>query len=71
MVQKYPTIFRAVNNFIQVGEDGKTRAMRLGLTNHPLSYKEILWPEKARPKRACGRRKRVGDGEYLRKAPHE
>lgn len=32
MVQTYLTVFRAVNNFILVGEDGKTPAMRLGIT---------------------------------------
>ena len=76
MIEKYVAIFRAVNNFIQVGEDGKTPAMRLGLTNHPLSYKEILWPEKPRPKRARGRRptrrrERAGDGEHLWKVAQE
>ena len=49
MVQKYLTVFRTVNNFIQVGEDGRTPAMRLGLADGPLRYADILWPEQGRP----------------------
>ena len=54
MVQKYLTIFRAVNNFIQVGEGGKTQAMRLGLAERPMTYHEMLWPdgEARQPNRA-------------------
>ena len=37
MVQTYLTIFRAVNNFITVGKDGRTPAMRLGITKKPLA----------------------------------
>ena len=44
MVEKYITIFRAVSNWIQVGTDGKTPAMRLGFVDRPLSYEDILWP---------------------------
>ena len=59
MVQKYLTIFRAVNNFIQVGGDGKTPAMRLGFTKAPLEYEDILWPGQRvpRPKRSRRRRR--------------
>ena len=49
MVQKYLTVFRTVNNFIQVGDDGRTPAMRLGLADRPLSYGDILWPEQGQP----------------------
>ena len=57
MVQKYLTVFRTVNNFIQVGDDGLTPAMRLGLADRPLSYGDILWPEHGRPpQRARSRR---------------
>ena len=49
MVQKYLTIFRTVNNFIHIGTDGKTPAMRLGLAKKPLRYEDILWPETKRP----------------------
>ena len=54
MIQKYLTIFRAVNNFIQVGGDGVTPAMRLGFEKKPLTYKTLLWPEKrrGRPRKA-------------------
>ena len=31
MLEKYLTIFRSMNNFVFVGDDGKTPAMRLGL----------------------------------------
>ena len=53
MVQKYLTIFRTVNNFIQVGDDRKTPAMRLGLAKKPLRCEDIPWPgERRPPKRA-------------------
>ena len=42
MVGKYLTIFRTVANFISVGLDGKTPAMRLGLAKQPLTYEDIL-----------------------------
>lgn len=54
MVQKYLTIFRTVNNFILVGKDKRTPAMRLGLAKKPLRYEDILWPGERvpRPKRS-------------------
>ena len=54
MVQKYLTIFRTVNNFILVGKDKRTPAMRLGLAGKPLRYEDILWPGERvpRPKRS-------------------
>ena len=55
MVQKYLTIFRAVNNFIQVGNDDKTPAMRLGLAKKPLRYEDILWPGVRRPPKRARR----------------
>ena len=68
MVQKYLTIFRAVNNFIQVGGDGKTPAMRLGLAEKPMSYAEMLWADhggpKPMPRRA--RRRRASQGSQQR-----
>ena len=42
MVEQYLTIFRAVYNWIQVGKDGKTPAMRLGLASSPLNYGDVL-----------------------------
>ena len=60
MIGKCLTIFRTVANFISVGLDGKTPAMRLGLAKQPLTYEDILWPgERAprpRPVRRKGRR---------------
>lgn len=44
MVQTYLTICRTVNNFMLAGEDGRTPAMRLGITKQPLDYEDILWP---------------------------
>ena len=72
MVQKYLTIFRAVNNFIQVGDDGKTPAMRLGFADRPMTYEGLLWPERAvaQPKRATRRKKpgaRDMEGVFLRR----
>lgn len=54
MVQTYLTIFRVVNNFILVGKDGCTPAMRLGITKKPLRCEDILWPGQRvpRPKRS-------------------
>ena len=57
MVQTYLTIFRVVNNFILVGEDGKTPAMRLGITKKPLEYEDILWPGQRVPRPKRNRRK--------------
>ena len=42
MIGKYLTIFRTVANFISVGTDGKTPAMRVGLAKQPLTYEDIL-----------------------------
>ena len=44
MVEKYLTIFRTVANFISVGDDGRTPAMRMGFADRPLSYEDVLWP---------------------------
>ena len=54
MLAKYLTIFRAVNTFVFVGEDGWTPAMRLGLAKHPLEFEDLVWPgaRVPRPKRA-------------------
>lgn len=45
MVEKYLGIFRVVSNWIQVGDDGRTLAMRLGLASAPLRYGDILQPD--------------------------
>ena len=57
MVQTYLTIFRVVNNFILAGKDGKTPAMRLGITKKPLEYEDILWPGQRVPRPKRSRRK--------------
>ena len=56
-VQDYLTIARAVNNFILVGKDGATPAMRLGITKQPLAYEDILWPGQHVPRPKRSRRK--------------
>ena len=57
MVQKYLTVFRAVNNFILVGKDKCTPAMRLGITRKPLRYEDILWPGEQIPRPRRSRRR--------------
>lgn len=38
-------IFRSVNNFVFVGDDGKTSAMRLGYARTPLTFENnpLFW----------------------------
>ena len=50
MIGKYLTIFRTVADFISVGLDGRTPAMRLGLAKQPLTYEDILWPGERAPR---------------------
>ena len=57
MVQKYLDVFRAVNNFIHVGVDGATPAMRLGFAARPLAYADLLWPGERIPRPRRNRRK--------------
>ena len=45
MIEKHLGIFRAANNFVRVGEYGKTPAMRLGFADCPFRYSELLCPE--------------------------
>ena len=54
MLEKYFMIFRSTRNFLFVGTDGKTPAMRLGFARRPLRYEDILWPGEQipRPKRS-------------------
>ena len=54
---KYLTIFRAVNNWVFVGDDGKTPAMRLGFTKEPLEFEDIVWPEQRVPRPRAVRRR--------------
>ena len=61
MLEKYVTIFRTVNNFVFVGDDGATPAMRLGFAKQPLEYEDIVWPGQRvpRPKRSRRRGKKM------------
>ena len=63
MLEVYLTMFRAAHNFIYVGDDGRTPAMRLGFADEPLRYENVLWPGERvpRPKaeRKTGRRVKV------------
>ena len=61
MLEKYVTIFRAVNNFVFVGDDNKTPAMRLGFAKQPLDFEDIVWPGQRvpRPKQARRRGKKA------------
>ena len=57
MIEKYLTLFRSTHNFIFVGEDGKTPAMRLGFANRPMTFEDILWPGQRIPRPKRSRRK--------------
>ena len=61
MMEKHLSIFRAVNNFVFVGEDGATPAMRLGLAKQPLEFEDIVWPGQTvpRPKQVRRRGKKA------------
>ena len=61
MLEKYVTIFRTVNNFVFVGDDGATPAMRLGFAKQPLEFEDIVWPGQRvpRPKRSRRRGKKM------------
>lgn len=43
MVEKMLTIFRTYFNFIALGKDGQTPAMRLGLAKGPVRFEEIIY----------------------------
>ena len=49
MLQQYLDLFRCTWNYCNVGKDGNTPAMRLGLTTQPLSYNDVLWPGEVPP----------------------
>ena len=57
MLEKYVTIFRTVNNFVFVGDDGATPAMRLGFAKEPLQFEDIVWPGQRVPRLPRGRRR--------------
>ena len=57
MLEIYLTLFRTASNFIHVGDDGKTPAMRLGFAKEPLRYEDILWPGERVPRPKAERRR--------------
>ena len=57
MLEKYVTIFRAVNNFVFVGDDKRTPAMRLGFAKAPLRFEDLVWPGERVPQPKRARRK--------------
>ena len=57
MLETYLTLFRTAHNFIYPGDDGQTPAMRLGFTDEPLRYEDILWPGERVPRPKSERRK--------------
>ena len=57
MVEKYLTIFRTVSNWVFVGDDGATPAMRLGFAKRPLEFEDILWAGEQIPRPRRSRRK--------------
>ena len=61
MLSKYLTVFRTVNNFVFVGDDGQTPAMRLVFAREPLDFEDIIWPgqQVPRPKRVRRRGKKM------------
>jgi len=58
MVEQYLSLLRAYHNFIKISENDKmTPAMRLGLTNKPLDFDDVLWPGQKIPRAPRKRRK--------------
>ena len=57
MLEAYLTLFRTASNFIYVGEDGRTPAMRLGFADEPLRYEDVLWPGERVPRPRAERRR--------------
>jgi hypothetical protein len=57
MVEKYLSLLRAYHNFIKIGNDKKTPAMRLGLTKQPLNFDDVFWPGQTIPRAPRKRRK--------------
>lgn len=45
MVEKLLSIYRVMHNFVEVGKDGRTPAMRLGLVSHPNEAEDVLYFE--------------------------
>jgi len=57
MVEQYLSLLRVYHNFIKVGKDKKTPAMRLGLTTQTLDFDDVLWPGESIPRAPRKRRK--------------
>ena len=62
LVEKYLTIFRAVNNFVFAGDDGMTPALRLGFTREPLGFEDLLLPGQRVPRPRGGAEAREEGG---------
>lgn len=59
MVEQYQSLLRVYHNFIKIGKDKKTPAMRLGLAQKPLEFDDVLWPGQKIPRAPRRRRKGV------------
>ena len=57
MVEQYQSLLRVYHNFIKLGKDKKTPAMRLGLAKRPLEFDDVLWPGQQIPRAPRRRRK--------------
>ena len=57
MLDAYLAMFRTAHTFIDVGDDGRTPAMRLGFADEPLRYEGVLWPGERVPRPRAVRRK--------------
>lgn len=57
MVEQYLSLLRTYHNFIKIGKDKDTPAMRLGLTKRPLDFDDVLWPGQKIPRAPRKRRK--------------
>ena len=50
MLIQYLNIFRTTHNYCNPGQDGATPAMKLGITDRPMTYDGVLWPGQVPPK---------------------
>jgi hypothetical protein len=47
MIEKLLTIYRVMHNFVEVGKDKETPAMRLGLMENPAKPEDLIYFEVA------------------------
>jgi transposase-like protein len=69
MVERFIDIYRVMHNFVEIGKDGKTPAMRLGLAAAPIQPEEIIYFENAgatikppKRRRPASRGRKLGSG---------